>query len=183
MPTATALDVRSLLAGLAATGVDHVLTGSVAATAYGVSVDPNDLDVAPSLAADNLVRLAGLLGGWEARPHVDPDWPETTEEDAVRWAPEPATAENLDHLFETRLGRFDVVPSRSGTYEELAPRALPARLAGHEVLVAAPCDLLPHLRLTKPKHRERAPQLERLCERSRRGEQPVPSLHAYEEAR
>ena len=175
--------MRAMLRQLRDAGIDFVLTGSVAAVAYGVAAEPNDLDIAPSPDSKNLSRLAEVLGAWRAKPHFEPGrWPEMAEEDCEQWTPEPASADNLDHLYETAYGLFDVVPWRSGTYEELAPRALPASLDGHHVLVAAPCDLIPHLRLHKEKHQLRAPYLEELCLRTRRGESVTPSLDWLEAA-
>jgi hypothetical protein len=174
MGLSTAVDVRALLGGAHAAGVDYVVTGSVAALAYGVPTEPRDLDIAPALDPSNLARIAELLREWGAKPHFDPDWEQVTEEDCERWTPDPATAENLDHLFETRHGLFDVVPQRSGVFEELAPRALVASLDGAPVRVAHPCDLIPHLRLHKPKHQSREPYLDDLCDRARIGELPVP---------
>lgn len=168
--------MRTMLRLAGDAGVEFVLTGSVAAAAYGAPAEPNDLDIAPAPGPGNLARLAELLGAWGAKPRFDPDWPHMSEEDCERWTPEPATADNLDHLYETPHGLFDVVPWRSGTYEELAPRALEAPFEGRRVLVAAPCDLLPHLRLHKEKHRLRAPHLQELCDRERRGERVVPAL-------
>jgi len=39
----TMLDITSIVRDLGATGVRYVLTGSVAAAAYGVSLEPRDL--------------------------------------------------------------------------------------------------------------------------------------------
>lgn len=157
---------------LGAAGVRYVLTGSVAAQAWGVPCDPRDLDVAPDLDAGNLARLAALLGSWGARPHYDPAWPQVTREDCARWTPEPPTAENLDHLFETPHGLFDVVPARSGDYADLAPRAVSVE----GVLVAHPRDLLRTLHPEREKHRGRSLQLAELCERLERGDGRVPAL-------
>ena len=178
---ALALDVAALLR--AVDGIECVVTGSVAAAAYGVPGEPNDFDIAPSTDVANLARLAGLLDTLGARPRFDPDWPEMTEADCEGWTPEPPSAQNLDHLYETPYGLFDVVPWRSGTYDELAPRAARSSFEGRRVMVAATCDLLPHLRLHKPKHEQRAPYLTDLCERTRRGEDIAPSFADLEAMR
>jgi hypothetical protein len=43
-----------MLRALRSADVRFILTGSVAALAYGVAVEPNDLDIAPDLTAENL---------------------------------------------------------------------------------------------------------------------------------
>jgi hypothetical protein len=155
----TTVDVAGVLDALARAQIAYVLTGSLAAGAYGVTVTPRDFDLAPAAEEPNLARLAGVLAEIRAKPHFDPAWPVSREE-CERWTPHPATSENLDHLFETSLGLVDVVPWRSGSFEELSARASPAAWRGEVVLIAAPADLLAHLRLDKPKHSARRPRLE-----------------------
>ena len=156
-------DIKGALRGLDAAAIRYVLTGSVAASVYGVPVEPRDLDIAPDLEATNLQRLSGLLAAWGAKPVHLPDWPGGLGPEAIeRWTPEPATPGNLDHLLDTAVGRFDVVPWRSGWYLDLAPRAAERHLHGVRVLVAHPDDLLATLDLRKEKHRLRAPYLEAL---------------------
>lgn len=166
------LDVGAFVRALGEADIRCVLTGSVAARAWGVPCEPRDFDAAPELSAENLAQLAELLGAWGARPHYDPAWPQVTPEQCANWTPEPPTAENLDHLFETAFGLFDVVPARSGDYADLAPRAVSVE----GVLVAHPRDLLRTLRPEREKHRERSLQLTELCERLERGDELVPVL-------
>ena len=158
------MDVRALLTELQDAGIRHVLTGSVAAAAYGVRVSPRDLDIAPDTEPANLERLAALLRRVEARPRHHPNWP-FSEAECERWTPEPPTEENLDHLLDTRLGPLDVVPWRSGRYEELVGRALTLEADGLRVLVAHPDDLV--AKMTFPKQRERVPELAAAAERPR----------------
>lgn len=158
------MDVRPLLTELQEAGVRYVLTGSVAAAAYGVPVEPRDLDVAPETEPENLTRLAALLTRIGAKPRHDPNW-QFSEEECERWTPDPPTEENLDHLFDTRLGPLDVVPWRSGRYEELAARGLPVEADGLRVLVAHPDDLA--AKMTFPKQRERLPHLAAAAARPR----------------
>ncbi len=150
------MDVRALLTELQAARVEFVLTGSVAAAAYGISMEPRDLDVAPATDDANLERLAALLSRVDARPRYEPNWP-FSREDCERWTPEPPSEENLDHLFDTRLGPLDVVPWRSGRYEELVERALILEEGRLRVLVAHPDDLA--AKMTFLKQRDRLPQL------------------------
>ena len=173
----TTLNITSIARELAAAGVRYVVTGSVAAAAYGVPVDPRDFDMAPELAPENLARLAQVLRCWGARPVPEPDWPAgLTPEECERWRPDPPTSENLDHLMETPLGLFDVVPTRSLAYSDLMRRALPAVFEQWTIPVAHPSDLIAALRLKKAKHQARLPHLNDILERLERGEMIVPRL-------
>ena len=57
---ATSPNIPLLLGALEAHSISYVLIGSVAAQAYGVDVQPGDLDIAPALDADNLAFALGL---------------------------------------------------------------------------------------------------------------------------
>ena len=83
----TSPDVPTLLAVLETHGVRYILIGSVAAQAYGVDVEPGDLDIAPAFDVDNLSRLARALlavdarlpqadrvGHWEIQPGGERKW-------------------------------------------------------------------------------------------------------------
>jgi hypothetical protein len=168
---ATRLDIESITHDLGVAGVRYVLTGSVAAAAYGVPVEPRDLDIAPDLDPENLSRLADVLRRWGAKPTPDPLWPESLPpEECEHWAPDPPTAEHLDHLLTTPHGLFDVVPTRSIAYADLIGRALPLVFGGRTILVAHPADLIAALRMHKTKHQVRLPQLRAVLERLSRGE-------------
>jgi hypothetical protein len=168
---ATRLDIESIARDLEVAGVRYVLTGSVAAAAYGVPVEPRDFDIAPDLDPDNLSRLADVLRRWDAKPMPDPLWPESLSlEECQRWTPDPPTAEHLDHLLTTPHGLFDVVPTRSIGYTDLIARALPLVYEGRTILVAHPADLIAALRMHNTKHQVRLPQLSAILERLSRGE-------------
>lgn len=157
----SSVDIAGILRALIGSEIRFVLTGSVAALAYGVPVQPGDLDIAPDLSADNLERLAGVLAGWQAKPVYVPEWPETlSPEECAAWTPYPATPGRLDRLLETPLGRFDVVPRRSGWYLDLLQRAMEREVETVPVLVAHPDDLLATMRMTEGKHQVRRPLLE-----------------------
>jgi hypothetical protein len=161
-------NVAAILAALDAAGVRFVLTGSVAATAYGLTLEPGDLDIAPDLEADNLTALAGLLARWNAKPVHAPEWPGSpTADECARWTPDPPTPGRLDHLLHTPYGRFDVVPWRSGWYLDLVRRAFVRTVSGVKVRVAHPEDLLATLSPTAEKHRTRRVLLEAVVERMR----------------
>ena len=179
-PSVPPLVIPTLLEGLKRAGVTHVLTGSVAAAAWGVAVDPGDLDIAPELSAENLERLASLLEEWEARPHRFPasEWvaaPSAEECDA--WRPIPATPEQLDQLLVTPHGLLDVVPRIAGAYDWLRPRAMARELHGLRVAVARPDDLIAPMRIgRKAKHRARIRHLLEAAEALRRGDVLGPRL-------
>ena len=120
------LEVEPLLRALARNRVEFVITGSVAALAYGVELVPGDLDIAPALAGANLARLADLLRELGAKPRYDPAWREGPSlEDCSKWVADTADERNLDHRFVTPHGDFDVVPRLAGTHEHLVARAVP----------------------------------------------------------
>jgi hypothetical protein len=54
-------DLGALLETLEHHAVEHVVTGSVAAAAHGVELDPGDLDVVPNTDPANLRCLAAAL--------------------------------------------------------------------------------------------------------------------------
>ena len=74
---------------------------------------------------------------------------------------DPLTSQNLDHLFETPHGLFDVVPTRTIAYSDLMRRALLATFEQCMIPIAHPADLIAALRLPKTKHQARLPHLER----------------------
>jgi hypothetical protein len=154
-------DVAAILGVLARHGVRYVLTGSVAALAYGVQIgQAGDLDITPALDADNLHRLGAVLreieagpdpaapfGHWETRPDGEQKWvidPTTPELQAQRanWSPDPTNADSFDSLFTTRLGNFDVVPAVSGTFDSLLQRALRMHMWGYAIWVVHIDELL-----------------------------------------
>lgn len=137
------LRLPKLLSLLRDRGVEWVLSGSTVLTLYGAELRPNDLDVVPAPDQDNLDRLAGLLADLGAKPAFFPDWtPGPTLEQCRAWTPLPATPENLDHLFVTRLGMLDVPPEITGTYAHLRAGATEREVAGVPVWVCDPREVL-----------------------------------------
>jgi hypothetical protein len=137
------MDIRAIVTALHKQKISYVLTGSVAAVAYGVPVRPRDFDIAPALTSDNMQRLADLLDAWSAKPVHTPTWSGSLSQlECEQWRPFPATEKNLDHLLTTPYGLFDVVPSISGHYANLRQRALCVYAFGGDVWIAHPSDLL-----------------------------------------
>ena len=107
----------------------------------------------------------------------------TSHEEAQTWRPRPATLENLDHLFETMLGPLDVVPRPFGphgpddrfTFADLDARARKLTLAGEQVRVADPRELMASkMSADRPKDRAVLAELERIAaqqSRPRRSDQ------------
>ncbi|MGZ3599566.1 MAG: hypothetical protein ACXWQ5_07595 [Ktedonobacterales bacterium] len=181
-------EIPELLGALARHGVRYVLTGSVAALAYGVEIgQAGDLDITPALDEVNLSRLGALLrdieasldpdgpmGHWETLPDGEKKWrvdAPTRESRAQQasWSPDPADVSTFDHLFCTRLGNFDVVPEVSGTYETLMKRAARMDAWGHDIWVVHVDELL--AALTVPRRAKDVPRVRQLREiQRRRGE-------------
>ena len=163
---------------LDAHGVLYVVTGSVAALLRGVQLEPGDLDVTPSLDAENLRRLTQAL--IDVGAHLDPEEPFgrwTMGEDGERhwveyeptaadrearaqWRPNPSDIASFDHLMRTRHGTLDVVPEVAGTYEELRPRADPIDVGGRIVWVESLADQL--ATLTIPRREKDAKRVQAL---------------------
>jgi hypothetical protein len=177
-------DVEALLEILHEHGVDYVVTGSAAAMLHAVVLDPGDLDITPALDRDNLHRLRGTLEAIHARQYEDAPfghW-ETTAAGEHQWVKEEATVENLaaranwapnpddpstfDYLLDSDFGSIDIVPTISGTYEELAPRAVTVQRGRKSILVEAVSDLLATLTLPRrEKDADRVCQLRRIQRR------------------
>ncbi len=140
-------DVEALLEILNEHEVEYVVTGSAAAMLHGAVLDPGDLDITPALHHDNLDRLRRVLeaiharqyenasfGHWEATAAGEHRWVKeeaTPENVAARasWRPNPRDSATFDYLLDSDFGSIDIVPTISGTYQELAPRAVKVRRA------------------------------------------------------
>lgn len=159
-------DVSAMLRDMTGQGIDFVLIGSVALSAWGVDIGtPGDLDIVPRDNPGNLARLKAVLEAWRAR-----SWPITGEwvmdESGERdWAnlaptdphfgthlpdPDPVDITTFDSMYETIHGDFDIVPLISGTYQDLAPRSSRMNVSGvPNIQVISIADLL--IRLTVPR--------------------------------
>jgi hypothetical protein len=181
-------DIRALLGTLDRFSVRYVLTGSVAALAYGVAIgQAGDLDITPALDHENLSRLASLLhdieagldpegafGHWELQTDGERTWitDEATpalQAQRVNWSPNPEDASTFDSLFCSRLGNFDIVPELSGDYETLMKRAVQMTAWGYTIWVVHSDELL--AALTVPRRSKDAPRVRQLRDIQRqRGE-------------
>jgi hypothetical protein len=160
--------------------VRWVMSGSTVAALYGAVLVPNDLDVVPALDKANLARLAALLGALHAVPaYIPPPWEGPTLEECRSWCPGPPTAEHLDHLFVTSLGMLDIPPALTGSYEQLMARARSVAIAGAEVWICDPRQMLDRLPAkVRAKDAARATAYAALRERLRTD--PVPDPRALD---
>lgn len=130
----SALDPLLILRTLAGHGVKAVVIGQAAAVIHGHPETTVDVDVLASLELSNAERLATALQDLGAR-HAGSDT-----------APDERDFLGLRQMlsFETAAGRVDVLPAASGlgTYEAVAPRAIPVDLGGFTVLVATLDDVI-----------------------------------------
>lgn len=178
-------DVEALLEILNEHEVEYLVTGSAAAMLHGVVLDPGDLDITPALDHDNLDRLRCVLEAIHARQYENASfghWETTAGEH--RWVKEEATPENVaararwtptakdsttfDYLLDSDFGSIDIVPAISGTYEELATRAVKVQAGRSSVLVEAVSDLL--ATLTLPRREKDADRVGQLRQIQRRQE-------------
>jgi hypothetical protein len=80
---------------------------------------------------------------------------------------DPAT---FDYLLDSDFGSIDIVPVISGTYEQLAPRAVNVRRGQHSVLVEGVSDLLATLTMPRrEKDADRVRELRRIQRRQASG--------------
>jgi hypothetical protein len=178
-------DVEALLEILNQHEVEYVVTGSAAAMLHGVVLDPGDLDITPALHHDNLDRLRRVLkaiharqyedasfGHWEGSAAGEHRWVKeeaTPAKLAARasWTPNPQDPTTFDYLLDSDFGSIDIVPTISGTFEELAPRAVKMQTGRNSILVEAVSDLLATLTVPRrEKDADRVSQLRRIqCRR------------------
>lgn len=177
-------DVQGLLDILSEHGVEYVVTGSAAALLHGVAIEPGDLDITPALDEENLDRLRRVLeaiharqyddagfGHWETSADGERRWvceeatPENVAARAI-WAPDPRDPATFDYVLDSDFGSIDIVPVISGTYEQLATRAVRVRRGRHAILVEAVSDLLATLTMPRrEKDVDRVRELRRLQRR------------------
>lgn len=169
------LRLPAMLRALADHQVEWVLSGSTVLAVYGAPLSPNDLDVVPALDPANLRRVAALLTSLDAVPAHMPDSQQgLSVAQCQQWRPDPPTADQLDHLFVTRLGMLDIPPRLTGTYDQLRSTATQMELAGVPVWVCDPDEVLRRLpERPRAKDRDRATAYAMLRERLRTDRSPV----------
>ncbi len=144
--------------------VAFVVIGGLAARAHGSVRITEDLDVCYDPTPENVRRLAGELGGWNAYlRNVDPGLPWTMDERAFRDTPVMTLI--TDH------GAIDVMDRVEGVGDYAKVHAASVAVAADQVTFRA-LDLpglLKAKRATgRPKDRDQIPELEALLELRRR---------------
>ncbi|HUQ63091.1 MAG TPA: hypothetical protein VM121_05015 [Acidimicrobiales bacterium] len=148
--------------------VSYVVIGGVAARLHDTGYATIDIDVCPSLAKDNLVRLATALQALGARLRVEGD------SEGVAFEPHADLLANVTTMtLITREGPLDLcfTPAGfAGGYDELAPSAITVRLADFDVPVASLEDVIESKRAAgRPKDITALPTLEAHLQIQRRG--------------
>ena len=79
-------------------------------------------------------------------PAYFPDWADgPTLRWCLDWRPELATTAQFDHLLVTDLGMLDLPPRLTGGYAELRPGATRHEVAGQQVWICDPAEVLGRL--------------------------------------
>ncbi|GEM_PF-312932 len=170
--------LRPLVEALCSGEVRFVVTGSVAAWLHGIDLQPGDLDVCPAPDADNLQRLTQVLseldavpadfGHWETDALGERRWivEQLSEAERAAWRADPQKPDSFDHLFLTRLGDLDIVPSLTGEYGALLPRSVRTSALGPSIRCAGVNDLL--ATLTRPRRDKDVERVAGLRQQQRR---------------
>lgn len=159
------LDAPALVAALDRHEVRWVLAGSLVLSLHGARLTPNDLDVVPDLAEENLTRVAACLGELGAVKAYLDGWGGVrgTLEACRAWSPDPATVENLDWLFVTPHGMLDIVVELAEPYETLMQEAELHEMDGVRFHACHPARVLAALeKRDRKKDRERAGEYARM---------------------
>ena len=82
---------------------------------------------------------------------------------AGQLTPNPQDSTTFDYLLDSDFGSIDIVPTISGTYDELAHRAVNVQTGRNSILVEAVSDLLATLTVPRrEKDADRVRQLRRI---------------------
>jgi hypothetical protein len=148
--------LTTLLARLAASGVELVLVGGLAAVAQGAPVTTFDVDIVHRRTPENLDRLLAVLAELNARyrgrPGGDPLPPSRN-----------ALAGPGCSLFMTDLGPLDALGTIENElgYDDLLPDTLEIEIHGHRIRVLRLATIVRHKRASShPKDQQALPVLE-----------------------
>lgn len=161
-------DPVALLDVLNHSGVDYVVIGGFAATAYGSPLPTTDVDVSPERSPANLARLSRALDVLEARVRVDG----VPEGLPFAHSAESLAAVDVLNLV-TRYGELDLVmrPAGEADFAALAGRALTVHVHGVALPLAALADVIASKEAAgRPKDRQALPLLRELLRRRDEGE-------------
>jgi hypothetical protein len=154
--------LHNLLATLAASHVEFVVVGGLAAVAQGAPITTHDLDIVHRRTPDNLARLVDVLAQLDARyrGHADIKRPTT------------AILSGKGHsLLATKLGPLDVLGEIEGgrDYDVLLPDTIEIEVSGHPVrLLKLETIVAIKRQSTHPKDQRMLPVLEAALRRTPR---------------
>lgn len=159
-------DLTTLLARLAASGVDFVLVGGLAAVAQGAPVTTFDVDIVHARTPENIDRLVAFLGDVNARYRRRPG--------GAPLPPSRIALEGPGHsLFMTDLGPLDVLGEidQGLSYEDLVPDSVTVELSGHTTRVLGLAAIVRSKRKSNhPKDRQILPVLEEVLRQRDEGD-------------
>jgi hypothetical protein len=123
-------ELTTLLANLAAAGVDFILVGALAAVAQGAPLTTHDVDIVHSRTPDNVDRLLAVLGALNARYRGRPSG------EVIRPAREALLGPGHSLLM-TDLGPLDVLGAIEGgrAYPDLVGETIEIEVGGRRALV------------------------------------------------
>jgi hypothetical protein len=154
--------LTTLLAELAASGVEFILVGGLAAVAQGAPVTTFDVDIVHARTPDNIDRLLAFLARIHARHRGRPG--------GSPLPPARAALEGPGHsLFMTDLGPLDALGTieHGLAFDDLLPDSIEIELEGHPVRVLALAIIVRHKRAsTHPKDQQVLPILEEALRQS-----------------
>lgn len=155
-------ELHSLLATLAASHVELIVVGGLAAVAQGAPITTHDLDIVQRRTPENVVRLVEVLTQLDARYRGHADVKRPTE----------AILSGRGHsLLMTRLGPLDVLGEIEGgrDYDVLLPNTIEIEVSGNPVRVLELATIVDIKRASKhPKDQRMLPLLEAALSRTTR---------------
>lgn len=159
-------DPERIIAVLNAHRVDYVIVGGTAAVLHGANYATNDIDVCPSTDRENLDRLSDALRELGARVRVVDHRAEREETFEFSHSGESLGRASVWNLL-TDAGEMDltIMPSATGGYDDLAPRATTMDIDGLIVRVASLGDIVRSKRAAnRDKDRITLPVLEQMLD-------------------
>jgi hypothetical protein len=154
--------LHSLLATLAASRVELIVVGGLAAVAQGAPITTHDLDIVPRRTADNVQKLVAVLLTLDARYRGHADVKRPTVEILM----------GKGHsLLRTSGGPLDVLGEIEGQrdYDVLLPDTIEIEVGGHPVRVLKLEKIVEIKRAsTHPKDQRMLPLLEAALQRTPR---------------
>ena len=133
--------LTTLVTELAASGVEFILVGGLAAVAQGAPITTFDVDIVHARRAGNIDRLLDFLTRTHARYRGRPG--------GVPLGPSRAALEGPGHsLFMTDLGPLDVLGTIENglAYDDLLPEHLELEVQGYPIRVLALATIVRHKR-------------------------------------